>query len=196
MLPRLLGVAVVQLNFLVNTILASGMPEGSLAAITLAFALMIMPQAVLAQSTGIAALPTFSAQVARGEQGAFRTAVADTLRALVFLSLPASLGLILLWQDSAPALWAGAIGLGLFMASIFPTTLMLAGERMRVTGAMTGWFLAGASIGGMSLPWGIGQAFVRIGASAMPVLVLATVAINLLVILLFLVRPVRTLQTA
>jgi putative peptidoglycan lipid II flippase len=96
MLPRLLGVAVVQLNFLVNTILASGMPEGSLAAITLAFALMIMPQAVLAQSTGIAALPTFSAQVARGEQTAFRTAVADTLRALVFLSLPASLGLILL----------------------------------------------------------------------------------------------------
>ncbi len=50
MLPRLVGVGVVQLNFLVNTILASGMPEGSLAAITLAFALMIMPQAVLAQS--------------------------------------------------------------------------------------------------------------------------------------------------
>jgi putative peptidoglycan lipid II flippase len=96
MLPRLVGVGVVQLNFLVNTILASGMPEGSLAAITLAFALMIMPQAVLAQSTGIAALPTFSAQVARGELGAFRTAIADTLRGLVFLSLPASLGLVLL----------------------------------------------------------------------------------------------------
>jgi len=96
MLPRLLGVGVVQLNFLVNTILASGMPEGSLAAITLAFALMIMPQAVLAQSTGIAALPTFSAQVARGEQTAFRAAIADTLRGLVFLSLPASLGLIML----------------------------------------------------------------------------------------------------
>jgi putative peptidoglycan lipid II flippase len=96
MLPRLLGVGVVQLNFLVNTILASGMPEGSLAAITLAFALMIMPQAVLAQSTGIAALPTFSAQVARGEQSAFRGAIADTLRGLVFLSLPASLGLIML----------------------------------------------------------------------------------------------------
>ena len=72
----------------------------------------------------------------------------------------------------------------------------LAGEHMRVTGAMTGWFLAGASLGGMSLPWGIGQAFVGIGARAMPVLVLATVAVNLLVILLFLVRPVKALQTA
>jgi putative peptidoglycan lipid II flippase len=96
MLPRLVGVGVVQLNFLVNTILASGMPEGSLAAITLAFALMIMPQAVLAQSAGIAALPTFSDQVARGELGAFRTAIADTLRGLAFLSLPASLGLVML----------------------------------------------------------------------------------------------------
>ncbi len=103
----------------------------------------------------------------------------------------ASLGLILLWPDSAPVLWAGTIGLGLFMASIFPTILMLAGERMRVTGTMTGWFLAGASVGGMSLPWGIGQAFVGIGARAMPVLVLVTVAFNLLVILLFISRPVR-----
>ncbi len=34
MAPRLLGQAVVQVNFLVSTILASGMPEGSLAAIT------------------------------------------------------------------------------------------------------------------------------------------------------------------
>jgi hypothetical protein len=68
---------------------------------------------------------------------------------------------------------------------------MLAGNRMRVTGAMTGWFLAGASVGGMSLPWGIGQAFVGIGARAMPVLVLVAVVLNLLVILLFISRPVQ-----
>ena len=104
--------------------------------------------------------------------------------------------MILLWPDSVLALWAGSIGLGLFMASIFPTTLMLAGERMRVTGAMTGWFLAGASVGGMSLPWGIGQAFVGTGAGAMPVLVLAAVAVNLLVILLFLSRPAQKSETA
>ena len=82
------------------------------------------------------------------------------------------------------------------MASVFPTILMLAGERMRITGTMTGWFLAGASVGGMFLPWGIGQAFVGIGAGAMPVLVLVTVALNLLVILLFLSRPVLKSETA
>jgi putative peptidoglycan lipid II flippase len=57
---------------------------------------MIMPQAVIAQAIAIAALPTFSAQVARGEFDALRATLATTVRGLVFLSLPASLGLMLL----------------------------------------------------------------------------------------------------
>lgn len=108
----------------------------------------------------------------------------------------ASVCVVLLWRDSVPALWAGAIGLGLFTASVFPTLIMLAGERMHVTGAMTGWFLAGASMGGMVLPWGIGQAFVQIGPGSMPVLVLVTLILNLLAILLFLSRPVLELEPA
>jgi putative peptidoglycan lipid II flippase len=96
MAPRLLGVAVVQLNFLVNTIIASGQPEGSLAALNFAWQLMYMPQAVIAQAIAIAALPTFSAQAARGEFDALRSTLATTVRGVIFLSLPASLGLILL----------------------------------------------------------------------------------------------------
>ncbi len=96
MAPRFLGVAVVQVNFLVNTILASGQPEGSLTALNLAFALMIMPQAVIAQAVGIAALPTFSSQAARRELGNLRYSLASTLRGVLFLALPASLGLMIL----------------------------------------------------------------------------------------------------
>jgi putative peptidoglycan lipid II flippase len=96
MAPRLIGVAVVQINFLVNTIIASTQPEGSLAAINFALALMIMPQAVIAQATAIAALPTFSQQVARGNYEEMRASLASTLRGVLFLSLPASLGLVLL----------------------------------------------------------------------------------------------------
>lgn len=96
MAPRLFGVAVVQLNFLVNLILASAMPEGSLTGITLGFAIMLMPQIVIAQAVAIAALPTFSSQAARGELGKMRRTLASTLRGVIFLSLPASLGLILL----------------------------------------------------------------------------------------------------
>lgn len=94
--PRLIGVGVVQLNFLVNTILASGMPEGSLTGITIAFAVMMMPQVIIAQSIGIAVLPTFSAQVARDELVELRASLGTTLRGVLFLSLPASVGLIIL----------------------------------------------------------------------------------------------------
>ena len=63
--PRLLGVAIVQLNFWINMRLATQQPVGSASAIQIAFALMLMPQAAIAQSIATAALPTFSTQVAK-----------------------------------------------------------------------------------------------------------------------------------
>ena len=64
MLPRMLGLAAVQINFLVNTILASGLVVGSLAAINYAWLLMLLPQGIFAQAVATAAFPTFSAQAA------------------------------------------------------------------------------------------------------------------------------------
>ncbi len=75
----------------------------------------------------------------------------------------ASVGIILLWSNSLAAIWLGTFGLGLSMASIFPTTLSLAERRMTITGQVTGWFLVGAGAGAMSLPWLIGQLFESIG---------------------------------
>lgn len=96
MAPRLLGVAVVQLNFWVNTYLASRMPEGSVTGVVIAFTLMLMPQAAIAQSIAIASLPTFSTQVALGRIDDMRHALASSLKGALLLSLPASLGLIML----------------------------------------------------------------------------------------------------
>jgi putative peptidoglycan lipid II flippase len=96
MAPRLFGVAMVQVHFLVNIILASGMSAGSLVGLTLAFSLMLMPEVVIAQAVATAALPTFSSLAALGKREEMRAALATTLRGLVFLSLPASLGLMLL----------------------------------------------------------------------------------------------------
>lgn len=95
--PRLLGVAVVQLNFWVNTLIASH-AEGSISAISYGFMLMMMPQAAIAQSVAIAALPTFSAQAAKGKYEEMRASLASSLRGVLLLSIPASIGLILLRQ--------------------------------------------------------------------------------------------------
>ena len=94
--PRVFGVAVVQLNFIVNTVIALALPEGSAISIGQGFALMLMPQAAIAQSIAIAAMPTFSAQVARGKENEMRASLAATLRGVLLLSIPAALGLILL----------------------------------------------------------------------------------------------------
>ena len=94
--PRILGVAVVQLNFIVNTIVALSLPEGSVSAVTLAFSLMLMPQIAIAQSAAIAAMPTFSAQAALGKLDELRNLLAGTLRVVLLLAIPATVGLIAL----------------------------------------------------------------------------------------------------
>ena len=96
MLPRVVGLAAVQINFLVNTILASGLVPGSLAAINFAWLLMLLPQGVFAQSIATAAFPTFSTQSAKGQIAEMRSTLAATLRAILYLALPAAVGLIVL----------------------------------------------------------------------------------------------------
>ncbi|MGE5462645.1 MAG: MFS transporter [Syntrophothermus sp.] len=97
-----------------------------------------------------------------------------------------SIAVMIAWRNSGTALWIGTLGLGLSMASIFPTLIMLAGERMTITGTITGWFLVGAGTGSMLLPWLIGQVFVITGPQAMTAVLLVTLVGFLLVLLLFL----------
>jgi len=101
--------------------------------------------------------------------------------------------LIMLWKESSLALWVGTFGLGISMASIFPTLIMLAGERMQITGTITGWFLVGSGAGSMFLPWLIGQIFVRTGPKAMTTVLLVDLAILLFVLLLFISKRTNPL---
>ena len=74
-----------------------------------------------------------------------------------------SVGLALLWPNSILVLWIAALGTGLSMASTFPTLLTFAERRITITGALTSTFLLGAALGGMSVPWLIGQLFEPFG---------------------------------
>lgn len=91
--PRVLGLLFVQLHFLVNTILASGLAEGSLSALNYAWLLMLLPLGIFAQAIGTVVFPTFAAQVAAGEQASLGNSFTQIARLVVFLTLPAALGL-------------------------------------------------------------------------------------------------------
>ena len=93
MLPRMFGVAVIQLNFLVETSLASLLPGGAVSALNYAWRVMLLPQGVVAQSVATAAFPTFADQYARGQIQQLRSALAATVRSILFIAIPAAVGL-------------------------------------------------------------------------------------------------------
>jgi len=94
--PRVLGLLFVQLNFLVNTTLASGLAIGSLSALNYAWLLMLLPQGVFAQAIATVAFPTFAAQIATGQRDAMGRSLARILSTVIFLTLPATVALFTL----------------------------------------------------------------------------------------------------
>jgi fucose permease len=103
-----------------------------------------------------------------------------------------SVALLVLWPTSTIALWLGTFGIGLSMAPVFPVILSFAERRMPITGKVTGFFFVGASTGGMTLPWLIGQLFEGIGPQVTMVIILVDLvaALAVLVALLFYSHPV------
>jgi putative peptidoglycan lipid II flippase len=124
MLPRIFGVAIVQLNFIVNTIIALSLPEGSVSSLVLAFSLMLMPQMAIAQSIAIASLPTFSAQVARGHPEEMRASLAASLRGVLLLATAAAVGLILLRRPIIQLLYEDGVAFTAFSTELVAWALL------------------------------------------------------------------------
>lgn len=94
--PRTLGLAAGQINFLVSTVLASGLPEGSLTAYNYAFQLSQIPVGVIGVSIAVALFPTLSQDAALGRIGEIRRQVANAVRVLVFVAAPLTAIMIVL----------------------------------------------------------------------------------------------------
>jgi putative peptidoglycan lipid II flippase len=94
--PRMLGLAAGQINFLVSTVLASGLPAGSLTAYNYAFQLSQIPVGVIGVSIAVALFPTLSADAALGRIGSIRGQVATAVRVLVFVAAPLTAIMIVL----------------------------------------------------------------------------------------------------
>lgn len=102
--PRVLGLFFVQLHFLVNTILASGLEAGSLSWLYYAWLLMLLPQGIFAQSLATVTFPTLASAAAAGQLEAMRQTFSRTLRLTLFLTIPAAVGLIVLSTPLVSAL--------------------------------------------------------------------------------------------
>lgn len=94
--PVAIGLSIAQLNLLINqSFLASTLEQGSLNALVLASRVMLVP-IMFAISVGITLLPNLSRQAAVRDLAGFRRSFSRSLRAVLFVSIPSSLGLLLL----------------------------------------------------------------------------------------------------
>lgn len=105
MLPRVLGLAMVQVNFTVNVILTSLMVAGSRTALSVAWMLLFFVLGVIAQSVGTAVFPTLSALAAAADMPAFKQRLAGAMRGVLFLAFPAMMAMIVLGEYAVRALF-------------------------------------------------------------------------------------------
>jgi FHS family Na+ dependent glucose MFS transporter 1 len=107
-----------------------------------------------------------------------------------------SVGLIMLWPNSVAIIWVGTFGAGFAMASIFPTMLSLAENRLHITGSVTSLFFVGASCGSLSLPWIIGQLFEPLGPWVAMTSIFIAMALSLVTFTSLVINSNRALKSS
>lgn len=91
--PRVVGLAAFQLNFIAVNAFASTIDASNVSALNYAWQLLMLPHGVLAISISTVAFPSLAALYSRGDREGFGRLLDRTMRPLIFLSVPASIGL-------------------------------------------------------------------------------------------------------
>jgi putative peptidoglycan lipid II flippase len=98
MVPGIFGVSVAQLNFLVDTLIASFLQEGSISWLYFADRLMEFPVGIFGVALGTVILPSLSRRHASRDLAGFSRTLDWGLRMVVLITLPAAAGLAVLAQ--------------------------------------------------------------------------------------------------
>jgi len=98
MLPSIVGLAVAEINSMIDTLCATFLPEGSVSYLYYSNQLIQFPLGLFGIAIGTAILPTLSGQAARGQVEAVKETFSLGLRLVMFITLPATFGLIICRQ--------------------------------------------------------------------------------------------------
>lgn len=136
MIPGMANQAVLQLNLIFITALASTLASGSITIFTYADRLRSFPISVVGLSFALASFPFLSRSSASGQKERFQKDFLAVVRQILFLAIPASLLLFLLraqvvrlvlgggkwgwWETQLTAASLGLFCLGIFAASLIP----------------------------------------------------------------------------
>ena len=154
MIPQLFGLAVYNLNILVNTQYASFMPNGTITFLYFSERLIEFPLGIIAVSIATVMLPKLSAEAADSNMDVFKSDYLFSLRLVLFILIPSLAGLIALRVPLCSALFER----GEFTAS----------EVVQTAQALLGYCIGLWAVGGLRITV---PAFYALKDSRTPVLI-------------------------
>jgi putative peptidoglycan lipid II flippase len=169
--PGTLGMAATQINVFVNTQLATGQGTGAVSWLDYSFRLMYLPIGLFGVSIATAATPAISRMVAEKDFARIRATLANALGLMLFLNLPATVGLIVLARP--------------IVAVIFERGEFTAADTIATAAALQFYAIG---LCGYSIVRIISPTFYALGRSRVPVMVSAGSVIVNIVLNVMLVR--------
>jgi putative peptidoglycan lipid II flippase len=103
--PSVIAASTTQVNVLVNSIFASQLGNGPTFWLTIAFRLMQLPLGIFGVALGTVALPLLARMAATGNHTGFRSELARGMRLAFLMTIPASIGLIVLAEPIMSVLY-------------------------------------------------------------------------------------------
>src|SRR5215472_6903641 len=103
--PSVIAASTTQVNVLINSVFASELGNGPTFWLSIAFRLMQLPLGNFGVALGTVALPMLARMAATGQHGAFRSELARGMRLAFLMTIPASIGLIVLAEPIISVLY-------------------------------------------------------------------------------------------
>jgi putative peptidoglycan lipid II flippase len=94
--PATIAASAVQVNVAVNSGFASGLGDGPMTWLNIAFRLMQLPLGIFGVAVATVTLPLVSRTAALGDLAGFRSALSHAMRLVMLLTIPSAIGLIVL----------------------------------------------------------------------------------------------------
>jgi putative peptidoglycan lipid II flippase len=108
--PRVIGLAAFQFNFLIATFFASTVKDGAISAVNYAWLVVMTPLGLFGMAISTAVFPRMAEQATR-DQEELRETLSRSLRLILYLTIPASVGLMVMAKPlTAFLLRSGAFG--------------------------------------------------------------------------------------
>jgi putative peptidoglycan lipid II flippase len=103
--PSVIAASTTQVNVLVNSVFASQLGDGPTFWLSIAFRLMQLPLGIFGVALGTVSLPLLSRMAATGNMGAFRSELSKGMRLAFLMTIPSTIGLMMLAEPIMSVLY-------------------------------------------------------------------------------------------